>query len=146
MDTSADETLTPTTKTTAKPELPAARIRKKKRPEDAEKISITKQTSVRELITVTDVPSCWDIPRDYKEVAYLLDLRGCTEEQWKQWVAADGTSLSMAAIIKNEVRRTVKLIFNLIQVLTLSIVLCTIRTMTVGQEEVWDRSRRQCKY
>ena len=56
--------------------------------------------SVDRLITLQSAPRCWTVPQGPERVAYLLDLSGSTV----QWRKGDGAQMSMAAIIKAEVR------------------------------------------
>lgn len=66
--------------------------------EDAGLVQITRELWVEELITLTEVPTVWEVYGDRK-VAFLLDL---TTSALKYEDSA-GKSLSMAAIIKNKV-------------------------------------------
>ncbi|KAI0356054.1 hypothetical protein OH77DRAFT_1538515 [Trametes cingulata] len=61
-------------------------------------IYITRQTRVRKLITLTEVPRCWHVPLPDEDTAYLLDLSNDPEDKWMR----KGEPMSMAAIIKAE--------------------------------------------
>lgn len=54
-----------------------------------------------ELRRLTEVPSCWTVPVEGRDAAYHLDLSGDDPEHWTK---DDGEHMSMAAIIKHEVR------------------------------------------
>ncbi|KAJ2919368.1 hypothetical protein MD484_g1015, partial [Candolleomyces efflorescens] len=61
-------------------------------------VRITRQLRVDKLITLTQVPSTWEVPRRRGEFAYLVDLTKDT----RSWAKENGKMMSMAAIIKGE--------------------------------------------
>jgi hypothetical protein len=64
-----------------------------------EGIRITRQLVCKNIITLTEIPSCWSVPRPEENTAYLLDL---TMDK-REWKDADGELMSMASIIKSQV-------------------------------------------
>ena len=57
------------------------------------------QLKVKKLITITELPKTWTVPRPEDDIAYFLDLSDDT----RVWEDELGKSLSMAAILKSEV-------------------------------------------
>ena len=65
----------------------------------SESIQITRQLSVKKIVTLTQVPSTWTVPREEEGVAYLLDL-SAEKEQWKD---EKGGLMTMTSIINGQV-------------------------------------------
>lgn len=98
----------------ALPSTPPAAARRLARPENDEdcltglerdkdgRIKLTKKTAAADVVRITALPKTWDIPE--VETAYIVDLSGDT----RTWVSKKGNPMSMAAIIKSEVRLPAK--------------------------------------
>lgn len=67
---------------------------------DSDTTPITWQLPVKKLVTLTSILSCWTVPQLEEDIAYLLDLL----DNPRDWIDSKGNLLSMAAIIKGEVR------------------------------------------
>jgi hypothetical protein len=61
-------------------------------------LQITQQLTLRQLILITTIPSCWMVPWE-EQIGYLLDL----SDNDRQWNNSEGKPMSMAAIIKSQV-------------------------------------------
>ncbi|KAI0309098.1 hypothetical protein OF83DRAFT_1273383 [Amylostereum chailletii] len=62
-------------------------------------INITRQTVCDRIVTLKQIPTCWDVAEPGESIAYLLDLREDTRE-WKD--KRRNQPLTMAAIIKSQ--------------------------------------------
>lgn len=91
----------------AGPSKPAKRQKRSADENDSDqsedRIKITRQLTCKKLITLTAIPSCWSVPQPGEDIAYLLDLTADDRE----WNDTSGNLLSMAAIIKSQVRSIV---------------------------------------
>ena len=67
--------------------------------EENEFVKITRQLKVKNLVTITELPKTWTVPRPEDDIAYLLDL----SDDAHVWEDELGKSLSMAAILKSGV-------------------------------------------
>ncbi|KAJ2926622.1 hypothetical protein H1R20_g10478, partial [Candolleomyces eurysporus] len=65
--------------------------------EEGEKVQITRQLSVKQLVKLDSLPSTWPVPRDGEQTAYLVDLRNDN----RTWPVKDGKPVSMATVIKD---------------------------------------------
>lgn len=63
-------------------------------------IPITRQRKVDELITLMSIPHCWSVSHPEHTVTYLLNLTDDSHEWWNE----NGELLSMAAIIKSQMK------------------------------------------
>ena len=54
---------------------------------------------MKNLVTITELPKTWTVPRPEDDITYLLDL----SDDARVWEDEWGKSLSMAAIPKSEV-------------------------------------------
>lgn len=71
--------------------------------EENEFVKITRQLKVKNLVTITELPKTWTVPRPEDNIAYLLDL----SDDPCVWKHESGKSLPMAAIFKGKVLFTI---------------------------------------
>lgn len=62
---------------------------------------ITRQCRVKTIVTLTEIPKIWIIPRE-EGVAYIVELSAQPEMEWKR--DASGALMNMVAIITSQVR------------------------------------------
>jgi hypothetical protein len=75
----------------------------KYRRQSSDRTSDVEVGRIRITRQLTSMPSCWTVPRPGAEIVYLLDL----SDDAREWKDAKGEFLSMAAIIKSQVRNAV---------------------------------------